>query len=74
MTPGGRPEPAGTGDEPPWARSTPSEHRERTPADLRAADAEAHPDDADAEVDALGGADLLARELGARMIEEIRHQ
>ncbi|QVT78000.1 DNA polymerase III subunit gamma/tau [Nocardioides aquaticus] len=70
----GPPDPADAADEPPWARSTPQEHRERTPADLRAADADAHPDDDDAEVDAVGGADLLARELGARMIEEIRHQ
>ena len=42
--------------------------------DLRAADADAHPDDLDADDDALGGAALLERELGARVIEEIRHQ
>ncbi len=47
--------------------------RPRTAADLAAADADARPDDADAESDELGGADLLARELGAQMIEEIRH-
>jgi DNA polymerase-3 subunit gamma/tau len=40
---------------------------------LSAADADADPDDRDADPDGLGGADLLARELGAEMIEEIRH-
>ena len=39
--------------------------------DLAAADAAAHPDDLDADSDELGGADLLARELGAKIIEEI---
>ena len=39
--------------------------------DLAAADADAHPDDLDADSDELGGADLLARELGAKIIEEI---
>ena len=43
-------------------------------ARLAAADAEAHPDDLDADAEALGGAELLQRELGAQMIEEIRHQ
>jgi DNA polymerase-3 subunit gamma/tau len=38
------------------------------------ADADAHPDDAEADMDVLGGAELLQRELGAQMIEEIRHQ
>ena len=41
--------------------------------DLRAADADAHRDDVDADSDELGGAELLQRELGAQMIEEIRH-
>jgi DNA polymerase-3 subunit gamma/tau len=45
-----------------------------TADELRAADAHAHPDDLDADVDSLGGAELLARELGAQIIEEIRHQ
>ncbi len=36
-----------------------------------AADADAHPDDLDADVDSLAGAELLQRELGAQMIEEI---
>ncbi len=40
---------------------------------LADADADAHPDDADAESDGLAGAELLARELGAEMIEEIPH-
>ncbi len=38
---------------------------------LAAADAGAHPDDLDADSDQLGTDDLLARELGAQMIEEI---
>jgi DNA polymerase-3 subunit gamma/tau len=37
------------------------------------ADADAHPDDPDAETSGLGSAELLERELGAQMIEEIRH-
>ncbi len=42
--------------------------------DLAERDADAHPDDLDADSHELGGAELLERELGARMIEEIRHQ
>jgi DNA polymerase-3 subunit gamma/tau len=42
--------------------------------DRAAADAEAHPDDEDVEHDGVDGAELLARELGAKVIEEIRHQ
>ena len=45
-----------------------------TADELRAADAHAHPDDLDADTDNLGGAELLERELGAQIIEEIRHQ
>jgi DNA polymerase-3 subunit gamma/tau len=45
-----------------------------TAEDLRAADEHAHPDDLDADADNLGGAELLERELGAQIIEEIRHQ
>ena len=41
--------------------------------DLADADANAHPDDVDADSDEAGGADLLQRELGAEMIEEIPH-
>ena len=41
--------------------------------DLAAADAVASRDDLDADPDDLGGEDLLARELGASMIEEIKH-
>lgn len=37
-------------------------------------DADAHPDDPDADSEGLAGTDLLERELGARIIEEIRHQ
>jgi DNA polymerase-3 subunit gamma/tau len=36
-------------------------------------DDHAHPDDLDADSDEAGGADLLQRELGAEMIEEIPH-
>ncbi len=40
---------------------------------LAAADADASRDDVDADPEGLGGEDLLARELGASMIEEIKH-
>jgi DNA polymerase-3 subunit gamma/tau len=40
---------------------------------LAAADADASRDDLDADPDNLGGEDLLARELGASVIEEIKH-
>ena len=43
-------------------------------SDLAAADADAHPDDLDAETQGLDGAELLRRELGAQVIDEIRHQ
>ena len=43
------------------------------PNELAAADADASRDDLDADPDNLGGEDLLARELGASMIEEIKH-
>ena len=38
-----------------------------------AADADAHPDDDDADASGLAGAELLQRELGAEVIEEIPH-
>jgi len=41
---------------------------------LAAADADAHPDDIDADNQGLAGTELLERELGARVIEEIRNQ
>jgi DNA polymerase-3 subunit gamma/tau len=41
--------------------------------DLAAADAEAHPDDEVLQHDEVADAELLARELGARVIEEIKH-
>jgi DNA polymerase-3 subunit gamma/tau len=54
-----------TGDEPP----------DRSAAEAAAAaDAGASPDDLDADSDLLGTDDLLARELGAQVIEEIPHQ
>ena len=43
------------------------------PDDLAAADAEVSRDDLDEDPDNLGGEDLLARELGASKIEEIKH-
>ncbi|MCW2792539.1 MAG: polymerase subunit gamma and tau [Nocardioides sp.] len=43
-------------------------------SDLADADADAHPDDLDAETQGLDGAELLRRELGAQVIDEIRHQ
>ena len=48
---------AGESDTEPKAGDTPDDH--------------AHPDDLDADGDEAGGADLLQRELGAEMIEEI---
>lgn len=42
--------------------------------DWAAADADARPDDLDADHDSLAGPELLARELGAEVIEEIPHQ
>lgn len=42
--------------------------------DWAAADAEVHPDDHDAEHQGMSTAELLERELGAQMIEEIRNQ
>lgn len=44
------------------------------PEDAYDADADVHPDDVDADSDQLGASELLARELGARIVEEIRHQ
>ncbi len=41
--------------------------------DLADADADAHPDDLDAETQGLDGAELLRRELGAQVIDEIHH-
>jgi DNA polymerase-3 subunit gamma/tau len=45
-----------------------------TDDDPAASDADAHPDDPDADTSGLAGAELLQRELGAEVIEEIRHQ
>ena len=45
----------------------------REDSSLAEADADVDPDDPDADDD-LGGAQLLQRELGARVIEEIRHE
>jgi DNA polymerase-3 subunit gamma/tau len=42
--------------------------------DLALADADAHPDDLDADTQGLDSAELLRRELGARVIDEIPHQ
>ena len=41
--------------------------------EMAAADADAHPDDIDADNQGLAGTELLERELGARVIEEIRN-
>ncbi|WP_395656650.1 DNA polymerase III subunit gamma and tau [Nocardioides sp.] len=48
--------------------------RVETGPDWAAADADADPDDLDAEHQGMSSAELLQRELGAQMIEEIRHQ
>ena len=42
--------------------------------DWATADADAHPDDLDAEHQGVSATELLQRELGASMIEEIPHQ
>jgi DNA polymerase-3 subunit gamma/tau len=46
----------------------------QTGPDWATADADAHPDDLDAEHQGVSAAELLQRELGASMIEEIPHQ
>ncbi len=46
---------------------------DRRAVELAAADADASPDDLDADSEALGTDEMLARELGAKVIEEIRH-
>jgi DNA polymerase-3 subunit gamma/tau len=48
--------------------------REQSGPDWATADADAHPDDLDAEHQGVSAAELLQRELGAQMIEEIPHQ
>lgn len=57
-------------------QQTRSADQERDPAgtEWADADAEAHPDDVDADHQGMSTAELLQRELGAQMIEEIRHQ
>nr|WP_157345493.1 DNA polymerase III subunit gamma and tau [Nocardioides sp. MAH-18] len=57
-------------------QQTRSADQEREPAgtEWADADAEAHPDDVDADHQGMSTAELLQRELGAQMIEEIRHQ
>ena len=54
-------------------RSADQARSDATP-DWAGADADAHPDDLDADHQGLSTAELLKRELGAQMIEEIRHQ
>ncbi len=76
-------EPSDAGPDPSAAKAAAREAIQQTRAqgaeaprrsDLAAAaDAEASRDDLDADPDNLGGEDLLARELGASMIEEIKH-
>jgi DNA polymerase-3 subunit gamma/tau len=53
---------------------TGDEGRADNAPDWAAADADAHPDDLDADHQGMSTAELLQRELGAQMIEEIRHQ
>jgi DNA polymerase III subunit gamma/tau len=50
------------------------EQPEQRGPDWASADADAHPDDLDAEHQGVSTAELLQRELGAQMIEEIPHQ
>jgi DNA polymerase-3 subunit gamma/tau len=53
---------------------TTDEPKPEAAPDWADADADAHPDDLDAEHEGMSTAELLQRELGAQMIEEIRHQ
>ena len=55
------------------SRPGPRVPRRRGPTTWPSLDAEVSRDDLDADPDNLGGEDLLARELGASMIEEIKH-
>jgi DNA polymerase-3 subunit gamma/tau len=59
-------------DDPPPTRPDPAPP-EAEPARSGDPDSDAHPDDPDAENSGLAGAELLQRELGAEVIEEIRH-
>lgn len=54
--------------------TTPGGAAEQSRTDRRDPDADVHPDDLDAETNGISGAELLARELGAQVIEEIPHQ
>jgi DNA polymerase-3 subunit gamma/tau len=75
--PAGEPEPelsaAATAAREAIQRTRPQGAEAPRSGDLAAADADARRDDLDADPDNLGGEDLLARELGASMIEEIKH-
>jgi DNA polymerase-3 subunit gamma/tau len=68
-TPG---EPASAGGPGPEAATRP-DPEQALPARSVEPDSDAHPDDPDAENSGLAGAELLQRELGAEVIEEIRH-
>ncbi len=59
---------------PPAADPAPAESTAAPPAAPVAPDEEAHPDDDDVEGGGDGTQELLARELGARVIEEIPHR
>ncbi|MEJ7794676.1 MAG: DNA polymerase III subunit gamma/tau, partial [Nocardioides sp.] len=69
------PEPAGSAADAPPTWAEPEAPAEPPPVTRPPADPEsgAHHDDPDAEADDLAGAALLERELGAKVIEEIRH-
>ena len=59
-------------DDPPLTRPDPAPPAAE-PARSGDPDSDAHPDDPEAENSGLAGAELLQRELGAEVIEEIRH-
>ncbi len=65
-------EPASAGGPGPEAAARP-DPEQAPPARSVEPDSDAHPDDPDAENSGLAGAELLQRELGAEVIEEIRH-
>jgi DNA polymerase-3 subunit gamma/tau len=55
------------------AQTRPAGATKKVDNDRALADAEAHPDDPDADSSELAGAELLERELGATVIHEIKH-
>jgi len=77
VQPSGPPDDAGSIARARQAIQSTREAGQQPPVDdsrARSADDYAHPDDLAADSEVLGGAELLEKELGAQVIEEIRHQ